>query len=161
MYNKIIIGIGEYAVAKSPNILYTSSLGSCLALVLYDPVQKIAGMSHILLPYSVMYSNKSMYSKFADTAVEHLIKEMKKSGAYSSNLIAKLAGGSKLGNLMPKDDVFRVGEKNVVSATAQLKKHKIPIESKDVGGDYYRTVEFITLENKLKIKRNGNEIIYI
>jgi len=161
MESKIIIGIGDYAVARSPNILYTSSLGSCLALVLYDPTQKIAGMSHILLPSHVNYSNKSKPSKFADTAVEHLITEMKKIGAYSNNLVAKLAGGSKLGGLMPKDDVFKVGEKNVISAIAQLEKHDIPIQSKDVGGDYYRTVEFIILENKLKIRRNGNEIIYI
>ncbi|MDW7669523.1 MAG: chemotaxis protein CheD [Bacillota bacterium] len=161
MESKIIIGIGDYAVAKSPNILYTSSLGSCLALVLYDPIQKIAGMSHILLPYHEKYINKSNPSKFADTAVGHLITEMKSYGARPNNLAAKLAGGSKLGGLMPKDDVFRVGEKNVISAVAQLKKYGIPIESKDVGGDYYRTVEFIILENKLKIRRNGNEIIYI
>ena len=161
MENRIIIGIGEYAVGKAPKTLYTSSLGSCLAVVLYEPNKKIAGMAHILLPSHVKYKDKSKPSKFADTAVEYLINELKKFGVSPNNLVAKIAGGSKLGNLMPKDDIFKVGEKNVESALFELQKYKIPIESKDIGGDYYRTVEFFISKNKLEIRRNGKEIIYI
>lgn len=161
MNNRIIIGIGDFAVAKAPKTLYTSSLGSCLALVLYDPTIKAAGMVHILLPSHQQYKDKSNPSKFADTAVKHLIKELKKLGASQSNLEAKIAGGSKLGNFMPKDDIFKVGEKNVKAALDELSKYEIPIESKDVLGDYYRTVEFNISKGQLQIKRNGNEIIYI
>jgi chemotaxis protein CheD len=161
MDNRITIGIGDFAVAKAPKTLYTSSLGSCLAVVLYDPNIKAAGMAHILLPSQQQYKDKSNPAKFADTAVEHLVGELKKLGANQGNLRAKIAGGSKLGNLMPKDDIFKVGEKNVKTAFLELSKYKIPIESKDILGDYYRTVEFNIYEGKLQIKRNGNEIIYI
>lgn len=161
MDNRIIIGIGDYAVGKSPRTLYTSSLGSCLAVVLYEPDKNIAGMAHILLPSHIKFKDKSKPSKFADTAIEYLINELKKLGASPDKLVAKLAGGSKLGNLMPRDDIFKVGEKNVLSATFELKKYNIPIESKDIGGDYYRTVEFLISENKLQIRRNAKEIIYI
>jgi chemotaxis protein CheD len=161
MNNRIIIGIGDFAVAKAPKTLYTSSLGSCLAIILYDSKIKAAGMAHILLPSHLNYKDKSNPSKFADTAVVHLINELKKIGASPSNLKAKITGGSKLGNLMPKDDIFKVGEKNVKSTELELIKYKIPIESKDILGDYYRTVEFFISENKLQIKRNGNEIINI
>jgi chemotaxis protein CheD len=161
MDNRIVIGIGDFAVAKAPKTLFTSSLGSCLAVVLYDPNIKIAGMAHILLPSNQKYIDKSKPSKFADTAVKHLISELGKFGVSSSNLRAKIAGGSKLGNLMPKDDIFRIGEKNVETAILELSRHNIPIESRDVLGDYYRTVEFNISEGKLQIKRNGNEILYI
>jgi chemotaxis protein CheD len=161
MNNRITIGIGDFAVAKAPKTLYTSSLGSCLAVVLYEPNLKTAGMAHILLPYHQQYKDKSNPAKFADTAVELLVGELKKLGASQGNLRAKIAGGSKLGNLMPKDDIFKVGEKNVKAVVLELSKYKIPIESKDILGDCYRTVEFNIYEGNLQIKRNGNEIIYI
>lgn len=161
MNNRIIIGIGDFAVAKAPKTLYTSSLGSCLAVVLYEPSIKAAGMVHILLPSHQQYKDKSNPSKFADTAIGHLVGELKKLGASQGNLKAKIAGGSKLGNLMPKDDIFKVGEKNVKAAVLELSKYKIPIESKDILGDYYRTVEFNIKEGKLQVRKNGNEVIYI
>ena len=53
MSKNIVVGISELAVAQVPDILVTYALGSCVGICLYDPVARIGGLSHILLPSSL------------------------------------------------------------------------------------------------------------
>lgn len=46
-----IVGIGEFAISNRPeDTIKTFSLGSCIAVVIYDKIQKVAGMAHIAMP---------------------------------------------------------------------------------------------------------------
>ena len=48
---RIIVGIGEMAVADRPDdVIVTYALGSCVAVCLFDPAARVAAMLHFLLP---------------------------------------------------------------------------------------------------------------
>lgn len=48
----IKVGMADLKTAKAPNTLTTLGLGSCIGLTLYDPVTKIGGLVHYMLPDS-------------------------------------------------------------------------------------------------------------
>ena len=55
---KKVIGIGAAAIGKEDDVLISYALGSCVGICLYDPVAKIGGMVHILLPDSKLIPDK-------------------------------------------------------------------------------------------------------
>ncbi|MDR1558111.1 MAG: chemotaxis protein CheD, partial [Clostridiales bacterium] len=89
----IIVGMADLNAVKSPGALTTLGLGSCVGIALYDPVNKIAGLAHIMLPDSTQIQNNSNAAKFADTATIRLIYQMRRLGASKEMLKAKIAGG--------------------------------------------------------------------
>ena len=72
MGNIIKVGMADLNVCKAPDGLTTLGLGSCIGLTLYDPVTKIGGMVHYMLPDSTKVSNNSNKAKFADTGIDEL-----------------------------------------------------------------------------------------
>ena len=88
MGNIIKDGMSDLNVCKAPDGLSTHGLGSCIGLTLYDPVTKIGGMVHYMLPDSTKVSNNSNKAKFADTGIEELLKKVIAAGASKSRLVA-------------------------------------------------------------------------
>ena len=81
MSRTITVGISDLNIAKAPDILVTYALGSCIGICLYDAVSKTAGLSHIMLPSAAQAPNVSdQPMKFADTAIELLIRKMEGAG---------------------------------------------------------------------------------
>ena len=62
--NLIIVGMADLNVVKSPGGLTTLGLGSCVGIALYDSVNKIAGLAHIMLPDSTKIQNNSIGAYF-------------------------------------------------------------------------------------------------
>lgn len=146
-----IIGIADQKVIKFPEKVSTLGLGSCVGLVLYDSVNKIGGMVHIMLPSapSGVVPNKS---KFADTGIVKLIRCITTFGARQRNLQAKLAGGAHMFNNSYNTDIMNVGKRNVEMCQAILKKYTIPIISEDVGGKSGRSIEFCCSSCMLQVR---------
>ena len=141
MDSAIVVGISDMKVVTRPGQLITYALGSCIGICLYDPLNGICGLSHILLPDSSMCPNDTNVMKFADTAVEELIKRMERQGANRFRLIAKIAGGARL---FGGSGGIQVGERNIAAVKAQLERFRIRLLSEDTGLNYGRTVEFNT-----------------
>ncbi|PJA26451.1 MAG: chemotaxis protein CheD, partial [candidate division Zixibacteria bacterium CG_4_9_14_3_um_filter_46_8] len=56
----IVVGISEMKISNSTeDILITYSLGSCIGVSMYDPVSKIGGMIHYMLPLSKISPEKA------------------------------------------------------------------------------------------------------
>lgn len=135
----IKVGIGDYKVANSPHSLITVALGSCVGIALYDPVSKVGGLSHIMLPDSTAFRGEKKVEKFADLAIPSLVEEMLKIGA-SSKLEAKIAGGAsmfKLKNTIAKE---QIGQRNIAAVKKVLAEMQIPIVGEHTGEDYGRTM---------------------
>src|SRR4029079_7807374 len=114
------------AVAASGTIS-TIGLGSCVAIVLYEPVARIGGMAHVLLPSETMSRDRSNPAKFPATAVPLLLKEMRALGARPERIHAKIVGGASMfGNLVPSGSI-NIVEKNVVAVREVLAGAKLPI----------------------------------
>lgn len=96
----IKVGIAQMDVAKFPNTIRTSGLGSCVGVILYDESKKIAGLIHVMLPDSSLGRAESInVAKFADTGISAMIDLLKLEGVQKFKLKAKIAGVRKCFNL--------------------------------------------------------------
>ncbi len=150
--SNIIVNISDWKVCKSPEVIVTYALGSCVGSCLYDKVTGIAGMSHIMLPDSKVIENKSAVNrmKFADTALPDMLAAMVKMGADPRRIQAKIAGGALM--FATKSEQFNIGERNVAAVKKALAALKIPIVASDTGLNYGRTVFFQSADGKVVIK---------
>lgn len=154
---KIVIGIGEFAVERNPAIIVTLGLGSCVGVCMRDPLAKVGGMAHVMLPDS---GNRDAQTpgKYADTAVAILIEKLLSLGAVKTRLEAKIAGGAS----MFETSGMNVGQRNVEAVKHWLKYHQIPLKAEDVGGNRARSIEYNIETGKLLIRKvGGGETIQI
>lgn len=158
MGQMIKVGMADLNTCTIPDSLTTLGLGSCVGIVLYDPVAKVAGLAHIMLPDSTKIKNNNNKAKFADTGIETLIEEMKKKGANKNSLVAKIAGGAQMFAFSSNSDMLRVGERNVEATKQKLNELQIRILAEDTGKNYGRTIEFYTETGELLIKSVGKEV---
>ncbi|MEK4698900.1 chemotaxis protein CheD [Solibacillus sp. FSL R7-0668] len=149
----IKVGIAQMDVVKVPKTIRTSGLGSCVGVVIYDESKKIAGMVHVMLPDSSLGRTETInVAKFADTGVNAIVEMLKREGAQSFKLKAKIAGGAQMFQFTSDKDSMRIGPRNVEAVKAQLKKLNIPIVSEDTGGNSGRTIEFNPETSKLNVR---------
>ena len=124
-------------------------LGSCVAVLLVDPVKRIGGASHYLLPFSA--SSDRSTPRFGNTAIEELLSRMLALGSRKTDLCAKIFGGAS--TLAQSRPVPSLGAKNVDVARTILGAEGIPILAQDVGGFAGRKVVFRTDEGHVWVKR--------
>lgn len=158
--NSIYVGIAEMRVAKSPHILTSLGLGSCVGATIFDPQLQIGGLVHILLPSSNGDSPGNR-AKFADSGIPELIEHLISMGSRRSALVAKIAGGSNMFSSTINTNVFVIGQRNVEACVNALKEQKIRLVSSDTGGNYGRTIELNTENGQLLIKTIGHGTKYI
>ncbi len=157
MGEMIKVGMADLNICASPDAITTLGLGSCVGIVLYDPVKKIAGMVHIMLPDSTKILNNDNRAKFADTGIDFLIKRMMECGADRRLFIAKIAGGAQMFAFSNNSDMMRIGERNVEATKLKLQSLGIPIRAEDTGANYGRTIEFYPENGILLIKSVGKD----
>lgn len=154
--NQIKVGMADYKVAPKPKTLITLGLGSCVGITLYDRIYGVAGLAHIMLPSSLEIKNNSNKAKFADTAIDEMIKEMIALGAKKRNLISKLAGGAQMFKFSNQNDVLRVGERNAAACRKKLQELGIQVIAEDIGGNFGRTIQLDSEDGSLMIKTIGH-----
>ncbi|ONI44528.1 chemotaxis protein CheD [Candidatus Epulonipiscioides gigas] len=140
MNDTIQVGIAELKTGKSPEKIITIGLGSCVGVTLYDPISKIGGMVHIMLPNSKEIKNNDNVAKFADTGIPKLLQEVLKKGAKKNNIVAKMAGGAQMFNLSTNNNALRIGDRNIIATKKILQELNIPIKANDTGQNYGRTI---------------------
>jgi chemotaxis protein CheD len=138
--HRIIVDIADFAVSKDTDVsLTTYALGSCIAVMLHDPLVKAAGMIHYMLPLSSTNPEKAKAkpAMFADTGVPLLFHAMYELGCKKENLVVKVAGG---GQLYDDHGVFEIGRRNYTVLRRMLWKTNVLVAAEDVGGAKSRTV---------------------
>lgn len=146
----IIVGISDYKTAKNPDRLITYALGSCVGTCLFDGVTGFAGLSHILLPDSSISKTDKNIMKYADTAIEALVREIERFGIRRTQLKAKIAGGANMFATQSKG--MNIGERNVAAVKEQLRRLGIRIVAEDTGKNFGRTVEFDPQTGSMTVK---------
>ncbi|MCL1917931.1 MAG: chemotaxis protein CheD [Peptococcaceae bacterium] len=158
--NTLIVGMADYKICKVPDSLMTIGLGSCLGVCVYDQMSKVAGMAHIMLPSSrdILENNPL---KYADTCLQAMLEDIKKSGGVPSRLKAKMAGGAQMFSFGGGTSTMHIGENNTQAVTKELKKYGIPIIAQDVGGNAGRTITFDieTADLHIKTVKAGGKVI--
>lgn len=115
-------------------------LGSCVAVCLYDPVKKIGSINHYMLPF---WNGTGLASpKYGNIAIQKIIDKMHEMGSKSDNIQAKIFGGGEV--VETKNNLFRIGERNIEIAVNLLKENRIKITGQSVGGKNGRKIRFNT-----------------
>ena len=149
-----IVGLGEIHVVAGTGDLSCLGLGSCICLCLYDPVARVAGMAHIMLP-GAYDGQVAAPGKFADTAVPAIIDLMEGLGAQRRRLKCRLAGGAKMSLARGASDVFTIGDKNARAIREHLAKVRIPVVNEDVGGSRGRSVRMDVGTGRVEVNFAG------
>lgn len=152
----IKVGMADLKTCVSPDGITTLGLGSCVGIAIRDPMNKIGGLAHIMLPDSTAIRNgQQNIAKFADTGIVELVSQMEKLGAKKSRMVAKIAGGATMFNFQGTSTMGQVGNRNVEATKAKLQELNIPILAEDTGENYGRTVIFFPETGEFHIRAVG------
>lgn len=155
MANIVKVGMADLNVCKSPDGITTLGLGSCVGICIRDPIAKVGGMAHAMLPDSTRIENNVNRAKFADTGIDDLVKRIVALGGVKSRFEAKIAGGAQMFAFQNKSDMIRVGDRNVEASKKKLRELGIPLKAQDTGLNYGRTIIFYPETGKLIIRSAG------
>ncbi|RLF16196.1 MAG: hypothetical protein DRJ66_03390, partial [Thermoprotei archaeon] len=154
--NSISVGIGEYAVARSPSSLATWALGSCVGIILYDPIRKLGSLSHCMLPEPRSPNNMND-CKYVSVAVTDMISALMKYGSSPFSLRAAVIGGA---NIFGFNKTFDVGKRNVQKAIETLRAKGIQIDVMDTGGNRGRNVVFLISTGEIFVSYTSKSALW-
>lgn len=152
------VGISDMYVTCDPeDVVITYSLGSCVGVTLYDPVAKVGGMVHCMLPLSKIDPDKAAQKPymFTDTGVTALLQSVFNMGATRANLIVKVAGAA---SLLDEKGLFKIGERNYTVLRKVLWKNNLLIAAEDVQGTISRTLLLYMKDGRTTIRSAGREV---
>jgi chemotaxis protein CheD len=149
----VVVGVADCQVSGEPaSVLVTYALGSCIALLVHDPVAKVAGMLHYMLPESSLdlaKAEKNPYM-FADTGIPRLFHGVYRLGAEKRRLVVTAVGGAQV---MDREGTFNIGKRNHLALRKILWKAGVLLHNEDVGGIVSRTVRMETSTGKIMLRR--------
>jgi chemotaxis protein CheD len=136
----ITVGIADCKVSgKGGGMLVTYALGSCIAVAIHDPLARIAGLLHVMLPESSLDPVKAAARPhmFADTGIPALFKAAYAEGADKRRLQVRLVGGAQV---MDDGGLFNIGKRNHLACRKILWSAGVLVSNEAVGGTISRTV---------------------
>jgi chemotaxis protein CheD len=154
------VQMGQIEVGKNEDELIASGIGSCLVITFYDPKQKIGALAHTMLPARRMSfeardaknerraNPNSPDTRYADSAIDEMLKRIEAQGAKREDLEAKLIGGANMFSAF----ISKIGEDNISYAREKLKKVGILVVGECVGGSQGRSVEFSVASGVVTVK---------
>ncbi len=153
----IKVGMADLKTCKAPDGVTTLGLGSCVGIAIRDPITKVGGLAHAMLPDSTRIKNNSNIYKFVDTGIDELVRLLVSQGASRTRLVAKIAGGAQMFSFQNKSDMVRVGEQNVLASKKKLAEMGIPLLAEDTGLNFGRTVIFYPENGDFVIRAVGKD----
>ena len=154
----LIVGISDIKVSNNAqDVIITYALGSCIGVVVFDPIAKVGGMLHYMLPESSLDQNKARENPamFADTGIPLLFKSCYKLGAEKKRMLIKAAGGA---SILDDTNFFRIGQKNIMAMRKIFWKNNVMINKEDIGLNYNRTVRLEISTGKVLVRSSGGEM---
>lgn len=148
------IVVGGCVVSDDPHVIITTTLGSCVAACIYDPVAAIGGMNHFLLP-DQGNDRLSIASRYGSAAMEQLINRMLSVTGRRNRLRAKIFGGASVNAGFPRG--ANIGQRNIEFVMEYLATEGIPTMSWDVGGASPRAVRFFPTSGRTQRRLIGEE----
>ncbi len=152
----ILVRMNDMVCTRNSARLKTT-LGSCVGVILHDPVRKVAGLSHIMLPEALR--DDLVPGKYADTAIPLLLDRVLQDGARRGNLRAFMLGGACMFQSAAGSNITLIGERNVEAVRRVLGELKIPIVYEDTGGFQGRTLVFDNQTGQVDVHTVSNPLV--
>jgi chemotaxis protein CheD len=154
---QIVVGLGECAISGAPDgVLATYGLGSCIAVAVYDPVARVGGLAHYMLPDSEIASGqrRGQPCAFANLAIPLLFELASRQGAVVRRLRAHAAGGARMIGGGP---VWDIGRRNYAALLRELERAGVPLEGEAVGGSVSRNLRLVIGTGRVRIWESGEK----
>ena len=147
----IIVGVADMKVSTDPNaVIVTYALGSCLGITMHDPIKRIGGMLHAMLPDSRMHHNAGdRPAMFINTGVPLLLDTLLQAGARRESLVCKVFGGAQL---LSADKFFRIGAQNVDAFYELSRELGLTVEVWEVSGRVNRTIRLLNRTGEVSVR---------
>jgi chemotaxis protein CheD len=140
---------GELHVSTKPKEMISTILGSCISACIRDPIAKVGGMNHFLLPGDEdMLSASSESARYGLFAMESLINGILKAGGRKERLEIKVFGG---GNVIKSS--AKIGSKNAAFVRNFLKNEGYKIAAEDLEGDLPRRIHYFPDTGKVMMRK--------
>ncbi len=159
--NTIIVGVADLRVTNDPAAhVVTYSLGSCLGVTIYDPVARVGGMLHAMLPSFGTDEDKARENPamFVDSGLSALFRAAYRFGAEKFRMAVKVAGGAEL---LVQDEFFGIGRRNYQTLIETLDRNGVVVSGCSVGGNISRTVRLELATGRVTIQAPGQSVIEI
>ncbi|HWD18790.1 MAG TPA: chemotaxis protein CheD [Verrucomicrobiae bacterium] len=153
----LIVGVADMIASNDATAeLVTYSLGSCLGVAIYDPVAKVGGLLHAMLPDSTIDANKAVSHPlmFIDTGIPHLFRTVYGLGGVKGRLTVRVAGGAEF---LDSEGFFNIGARNIKSLQSLLQKNGHRIDAAAMGGRCSRTVKLEMSSGRFTIQSPGED----
>jgi chemotaxis protein CheD len=128
---------GEYKVSADPKVIFSTLLGSCVGACIRDPIARVGGMNHFLLPGAGVGSSSTESERVGVHLMELLVNGLMRHGAQRDRLEAKIFGGARM-----MQGLSDIGKKNADFAKRFLSYEGIRIVGGDLGGERGRRLQF-------------------
>lgn len=154
----VTVGDCRHATPES-GTLVTYALGSCIAVGIWDPVSKVTGLLHFMLPERSPEMGASAPEhpfRYADTGTPLLFRQAYELGADKQRLRVYLAGGA---SVVDDAGLFNIGRRNHAAIRKLLWRAGVFVHGEDVGGSYSRSVRLDAASGRFIISTPGRDDI--
>jgi len=152
------VGISDLKVSNNlKDTLVTYALGSCISVAVYDPVIKVGGLLHFMLPESSLDADRARTNPamFADTGITLLFRSCYVLGAEKKRMTVKVAGGA---SILDDTNYFRIGQKNITAMRKIFWRNNIMVDGEDTGRNCNRTVRLDLSTGKCLVKSSEGTV---
>lgn len=153
------VGIAQCVISSDPRALLVSyGLGSCVGIAAWDPVARVAGLIHILLPEPLAHDKVAATTRFATTGVPHLLHAIEAVGGQRARLRLVAAGGAQmLGALSLAGTTRAIGARNAEVVQATLHDAGLRLVAHDFGGSSGRTIGIVVATGSTWVRTAGGQ----
>jgi len=151
----IIVGVSDMKISSdAESQIVTYSLGSCIGIAIHDPVARVGGILHFMLPESSLDLTKAQKNPymFADTGIPHLFKNAYKLGAKKQRIRVIVVGGARV---LDQKGFFNIGKRNYMAVKKIFWKNNVMTDYEDVGGNVNRTIKLLVKNGEARVKVSG------
>ncbi len=155
---RVVVGVGDMAVSNVEHVtLSTFALGSCVGIVVFDPIARAGGLLHLMLPDSTLSPDRATKkpAMFADTGIPMLFNALRGIRAERQRVNILLAGGACVLN---GPDQFKIGERNIATTRKLLSLYGLRASYEELGGNINRTVHLDIATGVVSLKLPGRDL---
>ncbi len=160
MKDSTSVGLGECAISRNPDdVLVAYGLGSCLGIAMIDPVLRICGLMHAVLPLPSNGTNSADGNpyKFVEGGIQAMIDNLAKEGANRNRLVVRIAGGANMLMSSGLSQSFDIGTRNTTTARAVFQRLRLTVSAEEVGGHTGRTVRVYVADKRVTVRVVGEK----
>jgi chemotaxis protein CheD len=144
---------GDFYVTEHNEVLLTV-LGSCVSVCIRDPVLKVGGMNHFMLPRPPAHEKDKWHgisgtaTRYGSASMEQLIGNLIKLGADRNRLEVKLFGGGRV-----LAGITDVGKQNIEFAREFVASERLKVIAEDLGGPWPRQIQYFPHTGRVRVRR--------